>query len=93
MLNLEAIDREIKSLEKLQIRLVAAIRNAPKGTVFFRSSAKAGPVPYCSGAADPHGKRRKIMLKTQTTQNFCANLKIRSLRVTRCQECARIFEY
>ena len=75
MLNLEAIDREIKSLEKLQIRLVAAIRNAPKGTVFFRSSAKAGPVPYCSGAADPHGKRRKINVKDPNDAKLLRKLK------------------
>ena len=60
MLNLEAIDREIKSLEKLQIRLVTAIRNAPKGSIYFRRGAKEDYVPYCSRGADPEGKRHKL---------------------------------
>ena len=56
MLNTESIHKEIKQLERLQIRLVAAIRKAPKGTIYYRGDCKRSENPFYTTGT---GKERK----------------------------------
>lgn len=56
MLNIDSIQKEIKQLEMLQVKLVSAVRNAPKGTLYYRKSANGTNVPYYTLGA---GKARK----------------------------------
>ena len=56
MLNIDSIRMEIEQLEALQVQLVSAIRNAPRGTLYYRRSSAGIDVPYYTFGT---GKKRK----------------------------------
>lgn len=60
MLNLESIRSEIDMLEKLQARLVSAIRNAPKGTLYYRTGGAGKQTPYRTLGTGKDRKRVRL---------------------------------
>ena len=67
MLNTESIHKEIKQLERLQVRLVAAIRNAPKGTIYYREDCKRSENPcYTTGTGK---ERTRVPLDPRDPEN------------------------
>lgn len=60
MLNLDSVTKEIKQLEQLQIRLVAAIRKSPAGTIYYRKISMQVPLPYMTTGTGKERKRTRL---------------------------------